>query len=163
MKKVLKACILIIFIVVITIIIDIVSVFVFCKPVFAIKQKCICGMHDVYKGILYDTYCFEEYTIYQIKPKWYICEKINAAVNASNVIKILDKTQNMNNFTCAEALEGFFEDGDYEYYFSCIKGKYIVVQYANGYEETVREALKRGRITIQDLDLYGISYIKYKK
>ena len=64
---------------------------------------------------------------------------------------------------CAEALEGFYEDENYQYYYSCIKGKYIVAKYENGYEEKVSDALKYGTITISDLDKYNIGYIKYDK
>lgn len=84
-------------------------------------------------------------------------------IDNAKVVEIVDKTQKIKDFTCAEALEGFWADETYEYYFSCIKGKYVIVKYENGNEETVSDALKRGTITIEDLDLYNIGYIKYKK
>jgi len=39
----------------------------------------------------------------------------------------------------------------------------MVVKYDNGYEETISNALKNERISIDDLDSYDISYIKEEK
>ena len=163
MKKYLKILLLAVGIILICMLIDIVSIYTIFKPIFGIKQNCICKEHLVYKGIIYDTYCIPEYTVPRIKSKWYTCEKSIEVIGNGKVIDIVDKTKKIRDFVCAEALEGFFEDENYQYFFSCIKGKYIVVKYENGYEETVENALKRGTITVQDLDLYGIGYIKYEK
>ncbi len=76
---------------------------------------------------------------------------------------LIDKTKEQPDFVCAEALEGFYEDDDYLYYYSCIKSDYIVVRYKDGHEEPVKDALKNGKITIKDLDKYGISYYKELK
>ena len=76
---------------------------------------------------------------------------------------IVDQTEDMDNFMCAEAMEQFYEDDNYVYYYSCMKSKYVVVKYANGFEETVEEALKYKSIKISDLDKYGINYYKEPK
>ena len=76
------------------------------------------------------------------------------------VKEIVDTTKDIKDFVCAEALEEFYRDDDYVYYYSCIKSKYILVRYTHGYEETVEEALKNKRITIKDLDDYEIGYHK---
>lgn len=76
---------------------------------------------------------------------------------------IIDETLSKKDFVCAEALESFYEDGNYNYYYSCIKSKYVIVKYASGLEETVKEALRKGKIVISDLDKFDIKYIKMKK
>ena len=79
------------------------------------------------------------------------------------VKEIVDKTKSINDFACAEALESFYEDEEYIYFWNCIKNKYMVVKYNSGYEELVSMALKNGAITISDLDRFNIEYIKEKK
>lgn len=94
---------------------------------------------------------------------WFMTYKIPDD-NTNLVIKeIKDKTKTMLTFSCAEALDGFYEDENYEYYYNCLKSKYIIVTYTDGSEETVQEALKKGHIRISDLDEYDIEYIKYEK
>lgn len=84
--------------------------------------------------------------------------------NDNLVIKeIKDLTKTMINFSCAEALDKFYEDVNYEYYYNCLKSKYIVVIYEDNSEETVKDALKKGHIKISDLNNYKIDYIKYEK
>lgn len=78
------------------------------------------------------------------------------------VKRIVDKTKNMKDFNCAEALENFYSDDKYNYYFPCIKGEYVVVIYNDDYEEKVSDSLKNGTITIKDLDKYKIKYTKQK-
>lgn len=78
------------------------------------------------------------------------------------VKKIVDKTKDIKDFTCAEALENFYTDSKYSYYFSCLKGEHVVVVYKDDYEEPVSIALKNGNITIKDLDKYKIKYTKQK-
>lgn len=85
--------------------------------------------------------------------------------NSDNLVikQIIDKTKTMLTFSCAEALDKFYEDENYEYYYNCLKSKYIIVEYEDGSEETVKEALKNSRIKISALDEYKIDYIKYEK
>jgi len=159
MKKVLKIILIIVNIIVISIIIDLICIFTINKPLFAIKVR----TPYTYTGIFYNTYNCPEYSTPQIKLKG---TKFSCAVNTTNIGKvteIVDTTKEIKNFACAEALEQFYEDENYDYYYDCIKSKYIIVKYENGYEETVTNALKYGTITISDLDKYNISYIKYEK
>jgi len=76
---------------------------------------------------------------------------------------LVDETKEIKDFTCAEALESFYVDENYTYYWSCIKNKYMIVKYNDGYKELISEALKHGNIDIQVLDKFNISYIKEKK
>ena len=66
-------------------------------------------------------------------------------------LKIIDKTKE-ENITCNTALEQFYEDKEYIYYFPCEKSKYVIVIYSNGYQETVKSSLEYGDITIEDLE-----------
>ena len=161
MKKSLKVIIGIVVIFVLTIIIDLVCIFTINRPLFVVSEDY--GDYAVYKGIFFNTYNCPEYSIPQIKWKGTKFNCANVRSNIGEIVDIVDKTKDIKDFACAEALEGFYEDETYEYYYSCIKSKYIVVKYENGYEEEVKDALKYGTIKISDLDKYNISYIKYEK
>ena len=161
MKKSIKIILGIIIVVTLTIIIDLVCIFWINRPIFAQSEDY--GTYAVYKGLFFDTYNCVEYSVPQIKMKGTKFSCANVRIDIGKVVDIIDKTKNIKDFVCAEALEGFYEDENYQYYYSCIKGKYIVVKYENGYEEKVSDALKYGTITIFDLDKYNIDYIKYDK
>lgn len=83
--------------------------------------------------------------------------------NNSKIIEIVDTTKNIKDFACAEALEEFYEDDEYVYYYNCIKSSYVLVRYEDGSQMTVEEALRYGNISIKDLDEYEINYIKETK
>ena len=158
MKKSLKIFLIIIGIIVLGFIIDLIFIFAINRPILAIKDE-----NNVYKGIFYNVYNCAEYAVPQIKSKGtkFACAEIKFQIG--KVIEIVDTTKDIENFTCAEALEQFYEDENYRYYYSCIKSKYVIVKYENGYEETVANALKYGTINIEDLDTYNIKYIKEDK
>ena len=94
---------------------------------------------------------------------WFMKYKIPNENTKLIIKEIKDLTKNMLSFSCAEALDKFYEDDHYEYFYDCLKSKYIVVIYEDNSEETVKEALKQGHIKISDLDKYNIDYIKYEK
>lgn len=75
------------------------------------------------------------------------------------VTDIIDRTETEHLLT-ADALEGFWSDEEYHYYFSSIKSHYIIVHYSDGTQEPVREAMGAGRVTLGDLDRFGIGYYK---
>ena len=157
-----KKCIKIILgIIVLTIIIDLVCIFTINRPLFAISEDY--GTHAIYKGIFFNTYNCAEYSVPQIKGKRTKFTCANIKIDVGKVTDIIDKTKEIKYFACREALESFYEDETYEYFYNCIKSKYIVVKYENGYEEEVKKALKYGTIKISDLDKYNIDYIKYEK
>ncbi len=76
---------------------------------------------------------------------------------------------NMKDYTKEEgiytdcALELFFEDEKYMYFFRTIRSTYVVVTFADGTAMTVEEALSKGYIGIHSLDVYGIDYYKKPK
>lgn len=159
MKKIFKFFIIIVAVIVLCVVLDLVFIFTMNRPLFGIQVR----QPYTYAGIFYNVYNCPEYPMAQIKPKG---TKFSCAISRSDigkVIDIVDETKNMKNFACAEALEGFYEDDNYQYYFSCIKGKYVVVKYESGFQESVKDALKYGTIAIDDLDNYSIEYIKYDK
>jgi len=137
-------------------IIDILCIFNISRPIFAIKVN-----NTTYKGIFYNVYNCPEYSMAQIKSKG---EKFFCAIDRKDigaVKEIVDTTKNKKDFACAEALQSFYEDEKYTYFYACLKSEYIIVRYESGFEETVENALKYGTIKIEDLDKYNIDYIKY--
>ena len=161
MKKFIKIFLIIICTIILSIIIDMLFIFSINRPIFAIKDNCDC-LYSVYRGLFYDTYNCPEYSMVQIKAKGTKFSCANVRVDIGDVIDIVDTSKNLD-FVCAEALEEFYSDDNYSYYWSCIKNTYMIVRYSSGFEETVSNALKNGTITISDLDRYGISYIKHEK
>lgn len=106
-------------------------------------------------GILVDTYhCGNGKHDTVLKGFNYSC-----SYNGGNYI-LVDQTKNQKDFVCAEALESFYEDENYTYYWSCIKNNYMIVKYTDGSQELISEALRQKHIDIQVLDKFNISYIK---
>lgn len=161
MKKIMKIIIGFIVVIILSIVIDLVCIFTINRPIFVTSEDY--GTYAIYKGLFFDTYNCLEYSIPQIKGKGTKFNCASVKLEVAKVIDIIDKTKDIKDFTCDSALELFYEDDTYEYYYNCIKSKYIVVKYENGYEEEVKDALKKGTIKISDLDKYNISYIKGEK
>lgn len=158
MKSWLKIVIEIIGIIIVLVVIDITCIFTIKRPLFAIQND----GGNVYRGIFYDTYNCAEYSTPQIKRKGLKLACSTVKFNTQKVVNIIDKTKNIEDFACAEALEQFYEDATYQYYWECLKNDYMVVEYESGFEETISKALEYKTITIDDLDDYNIQYIKYE-
>ena len=78
--------------------------------------------------------------------------------------KILDYTK-IDSERC-KAEEGeykFYEDENYEYYYTSKKTPYVRVYFKNGDYDFVEFALKNGKITLDLIDKYEIDYIKISK
>lgn len=158
MKKIIKVVSIITIVFIIICFADIMFILNMSRPIIVLKKD-----NYKYSGLLFDVYNCPEYSASQIKAKWV---KYSCAVSRQDlgkVINIIDETKSIKDFACAEALESFYEDENNIYYYSCLKGKYIKVKYASGYEETVENALKYKTISISDLDKYHISYISSPK
>ena len=82
--------------------------------------------------------------------------------DVADVVNIVDQTKG-GDITTADALEGFYSDDYYNYYFSSIKSQYIVVSYSDGTSQLVKDALTEGRITLADLDRFDIDYYKEER
>lgn len=76
-----------------------------------------------------------------------------------NKIVLIDKS---NGATCAQAIEYFYEDSNYKYYFTCIKSKSMYVR-VNGKEYGLVYALKNNIVTIKDLENNGYRFAKKAK
>lgn len=88
--------------------------------------------------------------------------KIEVSENVNSIVEVIDKSKEPG-FACAMALEKFYEDDQYEYYFECIKSSSIIVKYEDGSEKTIKEALENKDLLINDLADYDITYIKEEK
>ena len=145
------------------IVIDLLCIFTLHRPLLAVREDNGDSVNIVYRGLLYDTLYCHEYSTPQVKPKG---TKISCAVervDVGDVVSIKDTTKEIKDFACAEALESFYEDDMYKYFWNCMKNKYMIVKYDDGFEETISQALLKGHIEIQILDKFNISYIKYEK
>lgn len=63
----------------------------------------------------------------------------------------------------AEAIERFYSNDKYDYYFPTIRNYVTIVYYKDGTEQTVKDALAEGKITIADLDRFNIRYYREPK
>ncbi len=80
----------------------------------------------------------------------------NPTKEVSNIVD-LTKTQNI---ITPDALECFYTDANFHYFFDSIKSAYVTVYYKDGTEENVIAALQAGHITVTDLKKYDIWYSK---
>ena len=119
----------------------------------------IIGEHKVEK--LYDIIIrvINEYKQGEIKTP---SEPAEISEETKEISEIIDRTVT-EQIATDTALEEFYETYDNIYYFGSIKSEYVIVKYTDGTSETVKEALEKGRIKIDDLDKYGIKYIKEPK
>lgn len=76
--------------------------------------------------------------------------------------QILDRTME-EQLNISEGEYKFYEDENYEYFYPNQKNQYVKVYYSDGGVETVEEALKNGRISMELLDKYEIEYLKKEK
>lgn len=76
----------------------------------------------------------------------------------NNKFEVLDTT-----YTCAEALETFWEDDKYTYTFPCIKSSYVYIKFPDGNKVLVVKALKDKLITIEELEKSDLEFYKNKK
>lgn len=160
MKKNVKKILIVIGVIIGLILLDSIQALVFDNnPIIKIKEYYNGGDKNYKsKGILVDTInCTNGKKDTVLKGFSYSC-----SYNSGNY-KLIDKTKNKLNFVCAEALQSFYEDDKYVYYWECMKNSYMLVEYDDGYEETISEALKQKHIDIQILDKFEIDYIKEEK
>lgn len=94
---------------------------------------------------------------------------INVYVNSVDLEKVKNY-QNLNfeqkfyiddeTILCPQMLEEIARDDEYIYYFNCVKSNSVYLIYNNGTKISVRAALNRGTITIEQLLEAGLSVIK---
>lgn len=85
--------------------------------------------------------------------------KVDDNINKERKITLIDKSKGTN---CAQAIEYFYEDNAYKYYFTCIKSSsmYLLI---NGKEYPLKEALNNKITTIKELEANGIKFLKQSK
>lgn len=77
-------------------------------------------------------------------------------------ITIIDKSN--TNELCAQAIDYFYEDDNYKYYFTCIKSNSIYIKVGNSnVEYSLRNALTEGIVNIRQLELNGLKFFKESK
>ena len=160
MKKVIKTILIVIGVIVGVILLDSIQALVFdSNPIIKIKEYYNGGnINYKSKGIIVDTInCINGKKDTVIKGFSYSCN-----YEGGNYT-LVDETKKIKDFACAEALEQFYEDENYTYYWNCIKNKYMIVKYDDGSKELISEALKNKHIDIQILNKFNIDYIKYEK
>jgi len=154
MKKYIKKILIVIAVIIGIILLDSIQALVFDNnPIIGIETR---GMKR--EGILVDTYHFgngkHDTVIKGFSP--------SSSFNGGNYI-LVDETKDKEDLACDDALEYFYEDENYTYYWSCIKNKYMIVKYKDGSKELISEALKQGHIDIQVLGKFDISYHREEK
>ena len=77
----------------------------------------------------------------------------------NNNYRIVDKTIE-EGLSTAEALELFYKDDNYEYYFPSIKSDYVVVMDQDNNEINIKDALNNKMIKINDLEKANIKFYK---
>ena len=160
MKKNLKIILITVIVLISIVLLDTLQALIFeNNPIIKIKEYYNGGdLNYKSKGILVDTYnCTNGEKDTQLKGFSYSCNYMGGNYT------LVDKTKDIKDFMCAEALEEFYEDTNYTYYWDCIKNKYMIVKYDDGTEETISQALLNGHIDIQILDKFNISYYKEEK
>lgn len=84
-------------------------------------------------------------------------DDLSGTSNGKTVVKITDRARE-ENIPCDTALEWFYGDDKYEYYFGVIKSQYVKVTYSDGTTEDIITALENGSVKITDLDRFDIEY-----
>ena len=160
MKKGIKIILEVVFLVLILVLLDSVQAKIFnTRPIIRVKENVDGGLVDyVNKGLLVKNYVCTDGT-----DKTVFLNKKYDCSDSVKIKEIVDTSKDEKDFACDEMTEEFYDDGSYKYAYSCVKSKYVLVRYKNGFEETVKDALKKGKITIEDLDNYNIEYIKTAK
>lgn len=87
MKKILKIILSLFFLIILCIVIDLVCIFNFNRPLFAIRENNGDSFNIVYRGIFYDTYNCGEFSMAQIKSK---SSKFNCSATEDNLLNKVD-------------------------------------------------------------------------
>lgn len=114
-------------------------------PFLAIKETK--GNIKTYKGLFYQVDVCNSNVVFN--------ENIICPKDADFVI--VDETE-----VCAEALELFYEDENYKYYYPCIKNATTFIK-KNNKKQTVKESLEDKTISVESLLKSGLSFIRKEK
>ncbi len=92
-----------------------------------------------------------------------VVENILISISHDKKVDEIIDVAKRDNIPCDDALQCFFIDAEYEYFYYSHKSEYVIVKYSDGSEKTVEDALKSGDIGIEDLDAYNIDYRRQKR
>jgi len=85
-------------------------------------------------------------------------------LNKNNIIKNKSKLQIIDaTYVCADAVEKFYEDDKYIYFFPCVKSDSVFVKFENGNKMLVVKALEEEKVTIDELLDAGLEVRKQEK
>ncbi len=93
-------------------------------------------------------------------------ERLLGLKGANTVVNSLERIVDLaeeQNLPTDDALELFFEDEQYRYFYPSIRSEYVIAYFSNGDEIPVKQALSTGRITMYDVEAWSIPYIKERK
>ena len=119
----------------------------------------------------FSSYVYNIDTAYRARVKEIFWDD-NSNVGISNNSQSVTKTKNVERIvdhsvddgvSYSTALELFYTDDRYNYYFSNIISQYIIVEFDDGTKNNVKDALIDGEITISDLEKFEIQYSKTEK
>lgn len=146
MKKWLKITLGTIGIIVLCIIIDLISIFTFRKPLFAVKQDNGDSVDIIYKGLLYDTYNCHDNSLIQITHKG---SKFSCAINI--------KIKEFQNYDFKVVVttpteykkEYAFTHNDIDYYYGNTDFRLYLTE--NNYEYDLETSLKNNLVSFEDI------------
>ncbi len=115
------------------------------EPLFIIKEK-----DNIKYGLLYNFKYNDNQVIFSV-----LNIKLKEKDLPKNNLEIIDKTDN-----CVDEVYNFYEDSNYIYSFNCHKNYYVK---KDNVLYSLKNALKNGLITIQDLEEENIQFNKTPK
>lgn len=77
-------------------------------------------------------------------------------ITVNNDFKIEDRTGKY----CAQAIDEFWRDSTGIYYFTCKRSNNIYIIFKNGEEYLLKDALSKGKVTINELKEKGLGFLK---
>ena len=91
-----------------------------------------------------------------------ISEEVSEEVSQALDFGIVDYRDTHGFADCG--YDVFYKDEEYYYYLPYSRmSEYVIVEYADGTTQNIKEALEAGNITIADLDRFNIEYFKGSK
>lgn len=123
MKNILKVIIGCLIVLVIVLVVDFLSIFIFFRPVIGIKDN------NVYKGMFFNVHNCSEYSIPQIKSKFskYNCSEVKVKEEIVNDVEYDQyyRLDIITNGVCDNQLKLYYDGEDRDIYLSCIDEVYV--------------------------------------
>ena len=92
-----------------------------------------------------------------------IIDRAGTRAHIYNPLEVADYEIKDKNKTCEKEEELLFEDKKYEYYLTC-KGSYnIYLEWTDGSNDLIKNALKNKKVTMDSLIEHGLKVIRHEK